>query len=326
MFEFYWKVPEVGFEWVNTKTAETREKGEFLVERASAVAGQLATSYRNYPAFKKTSLFKTFADAEPSKEGILAFANQYGFLGSDAVVPIHQPVPGERNTYYSVPGERAEFWQREIRAMKHAVQIWEAAKICDAKFLSIFIKWHGSESGWQANGVSYYRPQDVFEECEKSIYLGSPEPGSEITSLFTPGDPVLPARFALHRLVNAKFKQHSAIPKLFWDRTRRGLTETLQIAPGSLISALWIQFAKAIEGNREYRQCEECTGWYEVSVDHRSGARFCSNACRFKAYRVRQKTAKGLREKGVSLKDIAAQLKSDVETVRGWTGNQQKGK
>jgi hypothetical protein len=113
-------------------------------------------------------------------------------------------------------------------------------------------------------------------------------------------------------------KMHGAVPELSWDRTHTALQETLRIVPQSLVSALWIQLAKAIEGDRKYRECDVCGTWFEVSGDRRADARFCSNACRFKAYRQRQDEARRLSAEGRSPKQIAKQLGSDVKTVNGW--------
>ena len=42
----------------------------------------------------------------------------------------------------------------------------------------------------------------------------------------------------------------------------RARTE-LKLVPGSLLGGLWLQFARAIEGNRVYRECRECGRWFE---------------------------------------------------------------
>jgi DNA-binding NarL/FixJ family response regulator len=53
-----------------------------------------------------------------------------------------------------------------------------------------------------------------------------------------------------------------------------------------------------------------------VSAIFGSGA--CSTPCRTKAYRKRQAEAVRLHGEGHSLEDIARELDSDPDTVRGW--------
>ena len=55
---------------------------------------------------------------------------------------------------------------------------------------------------------------------------------------------------------------------------------------------------------------------FEVSGD--KGAKFCKNACRFKAYRSRQAQAKQFAKAGMSMSKIAEELNTEVETVKGW--------
>ena len=92
----------------------------------------------------------------------------------------------------------------------------------------------------------------------------------------------------------------------------------MRVVPESLIAAIWVQLALAIEGNREYRQCDQCRRWFEVAAEKREDARFCGDPCRFKAYRARQKEARQLMDDGVPVKQIAERLGSDIKTVKGW--------
>src|SRR5207253_1626368 len=36
----------------------------------------------------------------------------------------------------------------------------------------------------------------------------------------------------------------------------------LRFTPAALLDALWLQFACAIDGNKDYRQCQECKRWF----------------------------------------------------------------
>jgi hypothetical protein len=120
----------------------------------------------------------------------------------------------------------------------------------------------------------------------------------------------------MQNLINEHL-HHRASPRLLWEQSRDRLG--LYIVPEGLIGALWLQFARAVERDARFRQCPECTTWFEVAPGRgRTDKQFCSNACRTKAYRKRQALAVRLHGEGRSLEDIARELDSDPDTVRGW--------
>ena len=64
--------------------------------------------------------------------------------------------------------------------------------------------------------------------------------------------------------------------------------------PNNLLGALWFQFASSISGQKSYRACEVCGRAMEMSPDvNRADRRYCSDACRSRALRRRQKTSRG---------------------------------
>ncbi len=68
----------------------------------------------------------------------------------------------------------------------------------------------------------------------------------------------------------------------------------LGLVPETLRGALWFQFARTIAGNKHHFQCAYCERWIELAPGTmRRSRRFCSDACRVKAYRQRQERAKG---------------------------------
>jgi hypothetical protein len=78
-----------------------------------------------------------------------------------------------------------------------------------------------------------------------------------------------------------------------------------------------------VERDARFRQCSECTTWFEVAPSRgRADKQFCSTACRTRAYRERQAEAVRLHREGRSIDDIARQLESVPDTVRGWIERQ----
>ena len=95
----------------------------------------------------------------------------------------------------------------------------------------------------------------------------------------------------------------------------------LQITPKNLLAAMWLQFAQAVTGDKEYRQCKQCGKPFEISLapeGMRKSREYCTDPCRFKAYRERQGKARRLDSEGVAVKEIAKRLGSTTATIKKW--------
>jgi hypothetical protein len=90
----------------------------------------------------------------------------------------------------------------------------------------------------------------------------------------------------------------------------------MQIVPQSLIGALWLQLAGAIGTGTQFRRCDRCGAWFEVSG--RVDRKLCSGACRSASYRGRQEQARQLAAEGKGFREIARELGSNAATVRKW--------
>jgi hypothetical protein len=61
-----------------------------------------------------------------------------------------------------------------------------------------------------------------------------------------------------------------------------GLRLTFEVR--SLIAAMWLQFALAVDGQREYRPCPVCGDWWDAT-EARSDRKTCSDRCRKRMHR-----------------------------------------
>ncbi len=95
----------------------------------------------------------------------------------------------------------------------------------------------------------------------------------------------------------------------------------LSMAPLTLLSAMWLQFALAVSGDKQFRECKFCKRMFEISTEQ-SGFRrhreFCSDSCKTKDYRRRKRTALRLAGSGTSVTSIAERTATDANTVRSW--------
>ena len=97
----------------------------------------------------------------------------------------------------------------------------------------------------------------------------------------------------------------------------------LVLEPLTLISAMWLQLALAITGDKEFVACKFCRRLFEISTQqtgYRRHREFCSDSCKTKDYRKRKRTALRLAKAGDRLRDIAAKTSTDSATIRAWIG------
>ena len=312
VFEFTWEVPQDGFKWVKANVLEgTPAEMKELSEGNSVEMKELdfiltdgqplgaARKLRRYTPLKLyTGLFRTFAETPDNADGILAFANTYGSLGEKRMlIALHHEGQLLLGT-----GEHISLWHKEIFFMRQALELWDAVNDNDLDLLRERIEWVGE-------GVRYGHGSG-------GQWIASPEFHPERLERFRPGDLAAPALYVVQGIVNKRL-QGRISPQLLWDKDRIKLG--LYIVPNSLIGAIWLQFAQAIDGHKEYRRCEECRIWFELSPEvARTSKLYCSNACRVRAYRKRQAEARRLHEEGKSIEEIARIIGTDISTAQGW--------
>lgn len=269
------------FKWFRGSPEWIQQGDDWLLAQK---IGSPHSEYR--PLAEHTGLYRNFVATKPTREGILAFAKQYGLLGiggPDTVV-------GEAVNNIEWFGQ----WKREIELLQLAEKLRQAFKkrqLAEAK--QFFVKQRGI-TFFRADGVANIPIADV--------------PG-------VPADLFVLTGRAIQSLVN---EQLQVATRLLWNHSFSELR--LHRVPKSLLSAMWLQFARAVEGDKQFVQCEECMMEFEVesTEGNRKDKRYCGDACRARAYRNRRKEALDLNRLGRSAASIAKQLGTDVKTVKGW--------
>jgi hypothetical protein len=317
--QFPWQVAEGGYRWVDSHPIREpdRVRRPFLTHgRPIGAGGFRVRHYLPLGAFP--GLFRVFADTEPDRGGVKAFADRFGPLGGEIAKQI--PLYDQPNTK-GVPlgtGEPLVAWSTEIMMIRFAIGVWEAARNGDVGRLERVISWTKDGSGVEIlshpelpNGQVPKAPAWVERAWIAGTHLGE-----AVLERFVPGDLVKPALHYVQGTINRQLDGRAS-PRLLWDVSRERLG--LYIVPTGLIGALWLQFARAVERDSKFRQCAECDIWYELAPGTaRADKLYCSTPCRIKAYRKRQAEAARLHGEGRSMEDIASDLDSDPDTVRGW--------
>lgn len=296
VYSFTWQTMKPGFGWIHAYVMEvhgevTKTK-EWILVMGSAIDRTIMYFKPYSPLTEFPGLYRTFAELPfDDRDAILDFANKYGRLGI-GIPYLLQPKPKE-----PVPimiGERHKDWAQSIERMRQAIRIWDWFTTGDTENLSHHIQWQDAEykedgrtpkkaAGWTYDSHPHL-PKDQVPAPLRSFRVIEP-----VLDLFKPGDVLMPASFLVQRWINDQLREHAA-PHLLYD-LRLG-KRILQIIPDCLLTAMWLQFARAIEGDKEFRACKACGRWFDIShrqADGRTRRReFCSDACKSKDYRRRR--------------------------------------
>lgn len=318
LIDIAWEVRENGYKWMKARKGKNfgfdpEEKKSTYLLPAKAV--DWVTMYSPLDQ-QHSALFLAFSATEPTEEAIIPFANVYGLLTDEEslIIPADEygiaPVilakldpTSDVTRWVQVRGDSLKTWQSEIMEIRRAVSLWDAIGGRNGAQLPNHISWANKDT-----------IQCQFEDGSFYSHMVDWDSGG-VAAFMRHGDLHVPARYFLHLMVNKRLIEHTSTRLLL---NERGVSE-LHIVPHNLLGALWLQLASAASGNKEFKGCPECAKFYEISPETaRKSRRYCSNACRFKAYRGRQERARHLYDEGIPIGDISLELDSDVKTITGW--------
>jgi hypothetical protein len=276
-----------------------------------------------YPLQDHHALFREFAATPPTPEGVLAFAGQYGDLGIRCGASVEDPDEPGRLT--GISGEPFGWWVWNIALMGQALTLFDAIRNRDRPALSRLVRW---EAGPEGSIVLHTAPPVVPRgvrrppgEVLEATVIASPQLHGWWLDHFIPGDTFRPAGVYLNRLVNARL--HGKVSPMLLQNLSSAETH-LRLVPHTLLGCLWLELAETVATGKEQRQCSACGRWFESRPrgDRDDPRRFCSVACRVRAYRVRQGNALKRHREGKVAEQIAEELGARPEAVQGWIARQ----
>jgi predicted nucleic acid-binding Zn ribbon protein len=253
------------------------------------------------PTDQDAALFRNFAAMEPTPNQILDFVHRYGPL-------------------WGAERERFEEWEFEIRTMRFLIELWDAVQ---AGKRTGIIEEHFKAD--KAGVVEFPFVDSVLEykswlsqRPKAAEHSGSPfTVETRDTAVAQRGTPLKAAQSYVVQAINIRLSMLGAQTMLDWPNAKYQLVTR----PHNLLGALWFQFASSIAGKKTYRACDVCGRAMEMSPDvNRADRRYCSDACRSRALRARQKQAAEMRTSGKTLREIAKATGSDMATIKKWLG------
>ena len=251
-------------------------------------AGHDAREYA--PLTEYPALFREFAFVEQTAEGFLSFANLYGALGSEGTCEfVHSPT--DRAKGWDTPdgwGEVIGAWFTEAGRMHDGVAIWDAVRREDEDFLS-HCMWYENE-----DRLVYWEPLSDQWHISGEELLAAPDHHPERLEQIRERGVLRAGLFIVQDLINEGLRTR-VHERLMWADDRLAIS----LIPSNLIGALWLQFAHSVAADVDFAKCVECGTWFEVAPGSgRPDKRYCSDACRMRAYRKR-KAAKSRKNKAV---------------------------
>ena len=323
---FRWTVQPGAYRWRTPQVVGPEQRSE---ERAlwagETHTGQTQPLRQYHPLVDQTGLFLLFAATPLTQEGILGFVDRFGMLLNATVTvtpPAQVRTPRQRRLRetLAVHSEGLEFWLQEVIKMREAVRVWRLLEQGDADGLARHIRRSGR--GKQLSLVYDSHP-DLAEGAQPeppdlrlTEVIVSPGEQPELLARLAAGDVVLPARMLLQRFINRQFDGRLQ-PAVAPDADSGELQMTLM--PANLLTAMWLQLARAVCEHKQYKECSVCGEPFELSPETaRTNRRFCSIACKNRAFRNRQEQARRLHAEGKTAEQIAEQIEADTAVVEGW--------
>jgi hypothetical protein len=327
-FDFQWTVPARGYEWVQAYVSSRTPAEEDWFEEPQWLlvhkdpGGRKRPPYRPLHDFRFLGLFRVFAEVKLCREAILEFANQYGALGIPRPGTLNHPWP----PWPEFEGETLNDWAWQIEKMRQAVEVWDMLQTKHKKGLQRLIRWgHRVRPGGIPNSGPFWwfyrsHPDTAPPNIEPRGIPAWPGESKDdmlaIPGMAEEGDLLTPARIFLAKWVTQSLKG-AASPAMHYDKEYQRLN--LQIVPQTLLAALWLQLARAIDTDKTYRRCKACPRWFEVSAGNsRTDRLFCSDACKSRDYRAKKQEAIRLRGEKWTPQQIAKELGATPEVIKRW--------
>ncbi|MBD3336437.1 MAG: hypothetical protein GF355_13060 [Candidatus Eisenbacteria bacterium] len=332
LMQFSWGVPIRGYTWIDARRITGLRFGP---QDERFLSPGPTSQWRAYnPLQDRPALFRNFAELDPSEETVQAFADEHGALGLDRDIGIPR---GEGRAHSR--GELLSTWTKEVTFMNHALRVWDALRSGASDDLrrwfhlkrqrDVAVVEYTPDEEWPL-GVPQISVQYTTGEAGDHAKFLPPgvsdrrgDPGTSVEQV--PSDPYDLGLAFLQESLNRQLRNRLGCSVQTITESTRPVPLGLHIIPKSLLGAMWLQLARAIEDETRFQRCPQCGTWFKLpNKARRSSTTYCSPACRVRTYRDRQAQARKLAAEGASPEEIAAKLNSTAETVSSWIASEEK--
>lgn len=204
-----------------------------------------------------------------------------------------------------------EIWHEEIGQMRSLVIMWRLLLDDDLGSLDASLRLNDDPSTYAEFDPSVLDPASLLE-LNRELGLTDEENVRLPKVTFRPNvDDVVhfgihpneaPVDLILLGWICLKEGLREQIEKLHLTTRWGDSRPTIAARAVTLKQAMWLQFALAVENNKQYEKCANCGDYFEIgSSAGRKGKTFCSSACRTATYRIRKKIIEEKVDKEIEL-------------------------
>jgi hypothetical protein len=253
---------------------------------------------RIYDPLSESLIWIQFAELAPTEAALLQFAQQYGRLGGrlerqltgflrlprDFIPePLEFPDPDAPGSWVEFLGESVDDWITEIKKIKPLFEFWKLLRSGDSLKLADKIKVRKINRRQQLHFLGDFAPigdgftERVLIDDDWWYPAWKKQDWETLTRMFLHEQ----VTQELHGLVTAR---------MIWDYKMN--RSSLVIAPSSLLGVVWLQFARALEGEERgtiFRQCANCGKWLDIRSGERADRKYCDDNCRKKKSKAKNK-------------------------------------
>jgi hypothetical protein len=273
---------------------------DFLVAGTSSFS--IEGFKRVFNPLRIPDLWIKFAQLEPNNESIVSFASEFGRLGGKAerTVTFHNlkfpqgflAAIGRDYTedFSALEVDSIEVWMSELRKIKRLFKLWELLE--DEEYIKL------SEAIKADSEYSLLYTQDKSLRLDLMLH-------PDMWKSPLNNDVRARTKALLHQEVGRELRG-TMTSRLIWDNTSH--SSKIVFSVESLLEAIWLQFAQALEGNSVFHRCEACGTWLAIRKGERTDRRFCNknSTCRARV------SAKRKNENPTKPK-VLSHLKKDVQ-------------
>jgi hypothetical protein len=274
------------YEPINEPTL-ARDRESFCPPLATAdrtvLTGQEGEAYD--PLRDEPALFRIFARLEDTQEAFLDFARRYGGL-DELGIEISRTTESTLVPFAKSTGT-LDAWSSRRQELAHAVRLLDALR--NGRVADLLHEEYVTRETGGVLGV--YRRDDQRPWKARPLKDGV-VPGVNWAMSAREPVVVVPAQSTEREIV-----QHLLSLQVTRQLTGRQVSLTLSpttkvygaglrltYVVTTLVGALWLQLALAIDGNRDYRPCAGCGNPWDAT-DARQSRNWCSERCRQRIYR-----------------------------------------
>jgi len=228
------------------------------------------------PLVYHPELFLEFKDLNiDSDKEVIGFAKKYGLLGGECKFDFK---PDDRGIN---SGDSLVSWAWEQMWLKMAHSFWSYLRTGEEKYIPgkfverSFYPNYLEIISLKLSKLDILRPKILLTVFDPAEFNAKEE--TEKSFL---------CRKHLEQILNGQLRHRFSINT----QINYPAKSLINFIPNSLVGAIWLQLAQAVAELKDFQHCLECNNWIEISSERkRKDVKYCSNACRVKAYRKRKK-------------------------------------